>query len=50
MRNIFLARTRYEGENMNTLDAVSATTSDLTRSYLKRRENEKQTDNLEYMS
>jgi hypothetical protein len=35
---------------MNTLDAVSAIRSDFTRSYLKCRENEKQTDNLEYMS
>jgi hypothetical protein len=35
---------------MNTLDAVAIIRNELTRSYLKRRDNEKANDNIEYRS
>lgn len=35
---------------MNTLDAVEAIRNDLTRTYLKRKDSEKASDNLEYLS
>jgi hypothetical protein len=45
-----LARIKYEKENMNSLDVVAATQNDLTRSYLKRKDNEKSSENMEYLS
>ena len=41
---------RYEKQNMNTLNSLIDIQSTLTKSYLKRRENEKGNDSIEYLS
>lgn len=50
LRDQLVSRIRYERENMNTLDVVAIIRNELTRSYLKRRDNEKANDNIEYRS
>lgn len=41
---------RYEKENMGMFDPVLATRNELTRSYLKRKESERSSDNIEFLS